>query len=1115
MDQTQAQNQQQDSHYQEIELRLSVEISCKLQNVAQNHHVTLATIFQAAWALLLSRYSGEQDVVFGVTVSGRSSGFSGVENMVGLLINTLPLRLQISPDEQLISWLGQIQQLMWELQHYSYTPLVDIQSWSDLPGGIPLFESIMIFENYPVNPALWNEGSSLQISKIEGFEQTNYPLTVFVIPGDELLIKISYDPVRLAQDPIERMLGHLQTMLLAIAKNPQQKVGEIPLLSAAERHQLLVEWNDTATEYPSDKCIHQLFEEQVAKTPLAVAVVFENQQLTYQELNQKANQLAHHLQSLGVGPEVLVGICVERSIEMVIGLLGILKAGGAYVPIDPSYPQERVNFMLSDTQVSVLLTQQQFLSDLLSQNATVLYLDKNWHEIAQHSKQNPITEVNSSNLAYTIFTSGSTGKPKAVQILHSAVVNLLCTMCQHIGMTADDVLLGVTTFTFDIAGLEIFLPMIVGAYVVIANREVTVDGKRLLDLIVNSGITVMQATPATWQLLLETGWQNSAQLKILCGGEALPRKLANQLQTRSSCLWNVYGPTETTIWSLIDQVDAQVGLISIGKPIANTKVYILNCHLQPVPIGVSGELYIGGAGLARGYLNRPELTAEKFIQNPFCDHKSERLYQTGDLARYLSDGKIEYLGRIDHQVKIRGFRIELGEIEAVLHTYPQIQQAVVVLREDISEDKRLVAYIVTSDESLTSHQLREFIKGKLPEYMVPTNFVVLDALPLTPNGKVDRKALPAPDRDRYAIQSTLVAPRDTLELKLVQIWEKVLHPTPVGVRDHFFHLGGHSLLAVSLMALIQKELGQNLPLTSLFENATIEQQARIIRSHRDLVQTWSPVVEIQPDGSKPPFFCVHPVGGNVLCYWSLARYLGTEQPFYGLQAKGLDGQTQPLSEIEEMAACYIEAMRVVQPSGPYLLGGWSMGGVIALEMAQQLQQQHQEVALLVLLDSMVFNHRDRQMMSDLDDTTLMSYFAQDFGGRFDQNLIKSEEDISALTFDQKIDYVLEEAKSAGLLPTDVNSEYLRPIIDVFKANFQAWQKYVPQTYSNQIILFKASETRSDDLSDPANGWDEVMVQSLETYSIPGNHYTMIEEPNVQDLARQLKAYLEWALPRSK
>jgi amino acid adenylation domain-containing protein len=715
-----------------------------------------------------------------------------------------------------------------------------------------LFESILVFENYPVDSSLMNEDYSLELSEIEGFEQTNYPLTVLAVPGNELLVKISYDTADFEETTMGRMLGHLQTIFAAIAENPQQTVGELPLLSAGERHQLLVEWNETTSEYPTDKCIHQLFESQVEKTPDAVAVVFENQQLTYRELNQRANQLAHHLQTLGVGPEILVGICVERSLEMVVGLLGILKAGGAYLPLDPNYPQERLDYMLVDAGVEVLLTQQDLLSSLSAHTAQVVCLDTDCYHIAQDDQKNPISDVISQNLAYTIYTSGSTGKPKGVQIIHSAVVNFLYTMRQQIGITADDVLVGVTTFNFDIAMLEIFLPMIVGARVVIAKREVVIDGQKLLEMVVNCGATVMQATPATWRLLLEAGWQNSHQLKILCGGEALDWELANQLLARSTSLWNLYGPTETTIWSLIAQIESQSRLIVIGRPISNTQIYILDANLQPVPIGVPGELYIGGDGLARGYLNRPELTLEKFIPNPFSDYPSERLYKTGDLARYLADGNIEYLGRIDNQVKIRGFRIELGEIETVLNTHPQIQQTVVIAIEDIPGNKRLVAYVVKSDDSITTYHLREFLQQKLPEYMVPSTFVTLDTIPLTPNGKIDKKALPVPDG--VAREVEYIAPRTPREEIIANIFATVLNLQNVGTDDNFFTLGGHSLLATQLISRLRQAFSLEIPLRTVFESPTVTQLDVAIAQLRSQEQglTLPPIQAIEGDREQLP-----------------------------------------------------------------------------------------------------------------------------------------------------------------------------------------------------------------------------------------------------------------------
>jgi amino acid adenylation domain-containing protein len=590
--------------------------------------------------------------------------------------------------------------------------------------------------------------------------------------------------------------------------------------------------------------IHQLFEAQVKKTPEAIAVVFEAQRLSYQDLNQRANRLAHYLQSLGVGPETLVGVAVERSLEMVVSLLAILKAGGAYVPLDPAYPQDRLTTMLADSQLPILLTQ----TPLLPQLPHLPYLkficldkvtytgndeygmtnDESGELI--HPSSLFLHPYSSDHLAYVIYTSGSTGKPKGVQIPHGAVVNFLNSMREQPGLTEKDTLLAVTTLSFDIAGLELFLPLTVGAKVVIAGRDVVTDGPALARLLAESGATVMQATPATWQLLLASGWQNDAGVRLLCGGEALPRSLADRLLAISPSLWNLYGPTETTIWSTIFQVKPRQGPISIGRPIANTQLYLLDAAFQPVPAGTPGRLYIGGEGLARGYLHRPELTAERFIPDPFARQPGRRLYDTGDLARFLPDGNLEYLGRIDHQVKIRGFRVELAEIEASLSQHPGVRQVVVVasaLPQD-AQQKRLVAYYVSSlPTAPPPHELRRFLEEKLPDYMIPSLFIWLAALPLTPNGKIDRRALPEAIT-RPQLQNAFVEARTPLEKRLAGLWAETLGLEKVGVDDPFLELGGHSLLATQLVSRLRQAFQVELPVRQLFEASTVAAMAEQI-----------------------------------------------------------------------------------------------------------------------------------------------------------------------------------------------------------------------------------------------------------------------------------------------
>ncbi len=598
----------------------------------------------------------------------------------------------------------------------------------------------------------------------------------------------------------------------------------------------------------TDIVIHQLVEAQALQTPDAVAIVFLDRQLTYQELNQKANQLAHHLRELGVKPEVLVGVCIERSLEMLIALLAVLKAGGAYVPLDPSYPPDRLAFMLEDSKLPILLTEQSQLEKLPQHSVHIVDIDSDWDFIAQQNQENLETQVNADNLAYTIYTSGSTGKPKGVQILHGAVVNFLQSMHQEPGLTEQDTLLAVTTISFDIAVLELFLPLTIGARIILASRATASDGAQLSRLMAESGATFMQATPATWQLLLAIGWKGNRTLKILCGGEAMTRNLANQLLDRCASLWNMYGPTETTIWSAVHQVDSSNDSVPIGHPIANTKIYLIDqeCKrqsdpLQLVPVGQPGEVYISGDGLARGYLNRPEMNQERFIPDPFSNKPNARLYKTGDLARYLPNGNIQFIGRVDHQVKIRGYRIELGDIETALSDYPGVKEAAVIVREDSLSEKRLLAYVTSKASSadigpmlkssnsliqckapgISISQIRLFLKEKLPDYMVPSAFVLMEAMPLTPNGKIDRRALPTPSQERPELAEVLVLPRNPIEEKLANLWSRILDIQPIGIHDNFFDLGGHSLLVAKMASQVEEIFQLELPLSCLFQTPTI------------------------------------------------------------------------------------------------------------------------------------------------------------------------------------------------------------------------------------------------------------------------------------------------------
>lgn len=803
--------------YKEQEYQFSTEFTTQIQIFARKHQLTLNTLIQGAWALLLNCYSGENDLVFGTIVSGRPANLAGSETMIGMFINTLPVRVKIPLETRYIAslpWLKQLQEQQIERQQYEYSPLVDIHRVSEVPRNLPLFESLVIFENYPIEPALLQ--SFLEIRNIQTTEQTNFPLTLYAMVNPQLTIKILYDDGRFETDSIGRMMGHLETILSGMVQYPEQPLSKISLLTQTEQ-QILREWNNTQTEYPQELCFHQLFEKQVEKTPDAVAVIFEQETLTYRELNEKANQLAQYLQNFGVKPESLIGIYLERSLEMVITLLGILKSGSVYVPLDPTYPRERLAFMLQDSGCSILITQQKFLTSLLKHSAQIICIDNDWEKIVKQSARNFSHQVQSENLAYIIYTSGSTGQPKGVQILHKALVNFLTSMQQTLELTEQDKLLCVTTLSFDIAALELFLPLIVGAKVVLVSRGIATDGMQLQEIL-KTGITVMQGTPATWRLLLESGWVGNKDLKILCGGEALESKLAQQLIERGKEVWNLYGPTETTIWSSMYRVNSSS--VYLGYPIANTEFYVLDTHLKPVPIGFSGELYIGGEGLTRGYLNRPDLTAQKLIPHPF--ERSKRLYSTGDLVRYTSQGNLEYLGRSDYQVKLRGFRLELAEIEAILNQHPDIRTSVVIVL-----DECLVAYLVASSSTISD--IRDFLAEKLPPYMIPSTFVFLDALPLTPNGKIDRKALPTPEKIRPKLTQDYIMPQTEIENAIANIWQKVLQLEKIGIHDNFFELGGHSLLMVRVHSQLREQFSTQMTLVDLFRYPTISALAEYFR----------------------------------------------------------------------------------------------------------------------------------------------------------------------------------------------------------------------------------------------------------------------------------------------
>lgn len=1145
--------------YTEQEIKLSASLTSFLKSLAKENHVTLNNMVQGAWALLLGRYSGETDVIFGATRACRRSAIEGAESIVGPLINTLPMRISADEDMQLIDWLKQIRAKHITLREYEHDPLMKIQEWSEVSNGRSLFDSILVFENYELDSFLRTQGESWKNRDFKLLEKTNYPLALSAWAGPELLLRFAYDQRNFDDDDIKRMLGHLKVLLEGMAQNPYERLASLPMLTEEEQRQMLFDWNGPHREYPQDACLHQLFEAQVKQTPEATAVMFEHEKLSYRELNEKANRLAHHLRASGIGPESLVGICMERSLEMMVGIMAILKAGGAYVPLDPAYPKERLALMLSDARPSVLLTQQRQLDSLPPHHARVICIDSDWKLIAQQSEDNIDAQAAPENLAYVIYTSGSTGTPKGVMIEHRSVVNFSKSAATEYEIEPGDRVLQFASMSFDASAEEIYPCLSRGAALVLRNDAMLASISSFLEKCREWGITILDLPTAYWHELVErldeggVKLPGSLRLVIIGGERAMPERLSawtKQVGSRVR-LVNTYGPTEATIVATAHDLthtgtsERERLEVPIGRAINNARTYILDHRLRPVPIGVPGQLHIAGAGIARGYLNRPDITSQKFIANPFNRDGHDRLYKSGDLARYLPDGNIEFCGRVDNQVKIHGFRIELGDIESAAAACPAIKNVVVLAREDVPGDKRLVAYVVPSpgmNPADVAREVREFLTSKLPAQMLPSAFVALDEFTLNHNGKIDRASLPAPDHERTDMRGAYVKPRDPLEYQLVQIWEELFDIRPIGIKDSFFDLGGHSLLSVRMMDRIEQVIGKKLPISTLFSGATIENLAKVLLK-QESESARSPLVEIQAGGSKKPFFYLHGDfnGGGLYCL-NLARHLGSDQPFYALQPHGLDDQSIP-ETIEAMAEYHIRTLRKFQPEGPYLLGGHCNGGLIAFEMARRLEAEGAKVELLVLICAAATNARYRQIR----DCVNLFCFLRGWGANEAQNYFLTLRD-RAIRLEQLKNYYaarfvelfrLSEREKIAFLhakglkklksltasfsrrkqkthlreasitnkPDERTEDTARQ--KIADAYVKAMIGYVPRQYSGRVTLFWPDESPFEPSNDPTWGWRDVAA-AVEVHTVPGGHLTSITK-HVSDMAQVLKRCIETAI----
>jgi amino acid adenylation domain-containing protein/non-ribosomal peptide synthase protein (TIGR01720 family) len=809
-----------------VELRLSSEETSALQAFARRHHLTMSTLVHGAFALLLSRYTTEADVVFGTTVSGRPPVLPEVGSMVGLFINTLPVRVPVSPEESALSWLERLQAKLVGMRDYEYSPLVDVQSWSEVPRRQDLFETLLVFENHPVDATLLDSKQRLRLGDVRSFEHINYPLAIMVFPRAELVLQGLYLPERYGGETIRRVLGHLKNLLLEIIANPTQRLAGMHLMSKAERG-LLEQWNHTAKPYESDRCIHQVFEAVAERYPDALAVMAKDRSLTFEALNRRANQLARYLRKQGVGPDVPVALCVDRSPEMIVALIGILKAGGAYVPLDPSYPAERLCFMVADINGPVLLTQQSLAGLFAATSTRIVCLDNEWKSIAEEPDDNLNSSATADNLAYLIYTSGSTGLPKGVAVTHASVVNLVEWYKHAFAVTPGDRSTFVAGVGFDASVMEVWSNLAAGATLYLADDETRLSPILMRDWVLEHQINVCFLPTPLAEMAIQLEWPADTVLRVmLTGGDKLRHYPDASLPFE---LVNIYGPTEATVLATSERLKSEGNgdEPSIGRPIDNVRIHLLDRKFSPVPVGVAGEVFVQGTGLARGYWRRPDLTAQSFIPDPWSTSPGARMYRTGDMARYYADGSIEFLGRIDNQIKLRGFRIELGEIEAALSAHEAVQAAVVLVSEDQFGEKRLVAYLVPNGTELSASigELRASLRQRLPEYMVPATFVVLEEFPLTPNGKVDRRALAAMDGAQPEPDADFVAPRNAIEEALVDIWRGVLGVERVGVNDNFFELGGHSLMVTRVLSKVRAVFRIELPLRVVFECGTVAELA--------------------------------------------------------------------------------------------------------------------------------------------------------------------------------------------------------------------------------------------------------------------------------------------------
>ena len=1102
--------------------QLSEALSARIRDFAQKNRATPFMALLAGFQALLHRYTGQPDIPVGSPIANRNR--LETEGLIGFFVNTLIHRADFSDDPTFFDLLARVREdAMGAFAHQDlpFEKLVEELNPERTLTHTPLFQVMFAFQNVPPGDL---ELPGLEVTPFAGASRTaKFELTLTMFDSPEGLSgSFEYSADVFDAETVQRMARHFETLLQNAVRDPAQRVSRIGVLPPEELRRLIVDWNDTAAEYPRDACLHELFEAQAERTPDEVAYAFEGRAVTYRELDRRANRLARRLREHAVEPGTCVGIFLERSIEMVVAMFATLKAGAAYLPLDPAYPAERLTFMVGDALPRVLLTSSALAAKAPARKGMdVLKVESDTDASGEDAEGKVASGVQADDPAYIVYTSGSTGQPKGVVGLHRGAVNRLHWMWNVFPFQPGEVCCQKTSLGFLDSLWEIFGPGLAGIRTILIPDAVVRDPRRLVEMLSAHRITRLVLVPSLLSAILDLEGDLASALSRLklwvSSGEALSADLVARFRERlpNATLLNLYGSSEASAdATFFDTGEAGLDAgVPIGRPLWNVRIFILDGAMQPTPVGIPGEIYVAGDGVARGYWNRPRLTAEKFLPDTFSGVGGSKLYRTGDLGRWRADGIIEYLGRMDHQVKVRGQRVELGEVEASLRTHPDVREAAVAIRADRPGEKRIVAYFVPRAERAPSpHALRSHLAAKLPEYMIPSVFVPLEVLPLTPSGKVDRRHLPAPGEGRPQLEKEYVGPENDAERQLVRIWERALRVEPVGVTDNFFELGGHSLLAVRLFAQIEKTFGARIPLATIFRAPTVRELATVLEEE-NWSPLWASLIPIQTRGSRTPFYCIHAVGGNVLTYADVARHLGADQPVYGLQAQGLDGKALPHVSIEEMARHYVQEIREFQPDGPYHLGGSSFGGLVAFEVAQQLHAQGQKVGVLALFDTWgpdylqhMPNKRDPyyRLVRFIErvDLHLGNFLAAE-GARAKLDYVRTK----MKRVRRRIAFIAERSArkwEKRLLP--------RALRKVESTSMRAKDVYVPRPYPGKVTLFRASKQPAGVPADPHLGWGPLAGGGVEVYDVPGYHGAIVYEPRAPILAAQLADALHKADP---